>query len=132
MIASYQLPNYWTWKVFLCVVDDGDSCSGSDIAELYKRNHSIDFTEVAAPPPCCLIDDESMCAVICLKGWSRDNYHVGLIAHELMHLMIAISASTNCEMSNHTTECWAYTLESFMETILDILEEKEKERPACS
>ena len=128
MIASYQLPNYWTWKVFLCVIED--DCTIQDVYDFYKLKHSLDFSGIETAVPCCLIDEHSMSAVICLKNWKKSNFNISLLVHEVMHLLIAISDVSGCEMNNHTTECWAYSMQSFIETILDVLDEKEKAR--CS
>ncbi len=122
MIASFQMPNYWTWKIFVCTVEDEDS--PESIIDFYKDQYSVDFSDLEADAPCCLVNEESLVAAICLKNWKKDNFNIGLLSHEVVHLLIAISSATGCEMNNHTTECWAYAMQSFVETILDMLDKK--------
>ena len=65
-----------------------------------------------------------MVGIVCLKGWKFDSYNVGILTHETLHLLIDISYVCGCEMNIHTTECWAYAMNSFIETFIDVLNTK--------
>ncbi len=125
MIHSYELPNYWTWKIFLCINDANESLK--KIAEYYNEFHDTNINEsIDGESPCCLYDSENLTAIICINEWKMDAYHVGVIAHEVMHLLVCISEVCECPINMHTSECWAYTMNSFMETFIELLNKNEK------
>jgi len=127
MISSYQMPNYWTWRVFLCVCDGGEKID--DVVDYYNSHHGSSFIKSGSDKaPCCLHDDEHMTAVVCINDWKFDPFHVGIVAHEVFHLLTCISAVCECPMNIATTECWAYTMSSFVETFIEVLNNRSKKK----
>ena len=90
MLKYYQMPNYWMWKVFVCVSDE----DVSSISECFLKSEGIDVSSVMEDPPCCVVDTDSQSAIIVLKDWSDDSMHTGVLAHELVHLIIAIGETS--------------------------------------
>lgn len=120
MIHNYQLPNYWTWQVFLCVNDGNESLK--EIAQYYNKKFDAGIGEnLTGESPCCLYSTDNLIAIICINDWDFDAYHVGIISHEILHMLICISYACECPINMHTSECWAYTMNSFMDTFLDVL-----------
>jgi hypothetical protein len=93
MLKYFQLPNYWMWKVYLCVTDE----KSDTIVECFKECEGIDLSDVAEEAPCCIIDESNLIGVVCLSDWVNDESHIGVLTHELMHLIIAISTVTRLQ-----------------------------------
>ena len=120
MIHSYQVPNYWTWKIFLCVTDEDESLS--EIAKYYNNKYGFHINEgLDGESPCCMYDNEDLIAIVCINKWEFNSYYLGTLAHEILHMLICISYTCECPINVHTSECWAYTMNSFMETFVEIL-----------
>lgn len=123
MIRSYQMPNYWTWKIFLCTIDDD---LAENVEAYYNESEGTAFHETFNDRcSFCLCDEDEMIGVVCIRKWELTSYKIGLLVHEIMHLLICISHKCECPININTTECWAYTIDSFVDTFIDVLE-KEK------
>lgn len=123
MIKSHQMPNYWSWKIYLCVAP---SATLQDIVKHFNRKEGTHLILDGAngQPPCFISDENEQIGIICIDEWTFDAHHISVLTHELMHLIITISEACHCEINEHTTECWAYTMDSFIEMFINILNEK--------
>ncbi len=120
MIHSYQIPNQWTWKIFLCFADAHESLK--EISQFYNENENMHINEdFDGECPCCIYDRKNLIAIVCINEWKFDIQHIGDLSHEVIHMIICISEECGCPINIHTTECWAYAYDTFIETFLEIL-----------
>lgn len=123
MIRSHRMSNYWSWKIYLCFAPDATL---QDILKHFNKKEKMHLISenLDGRPPCFISDENEQIGIICLDEWKFDAYHVSVLSHELMHLIITISEVCHCEINEYTTECWAYTMDSFIESFISILNEK--------
>lgn len=123
MIRSHRMSNYWSWKIYLCVAPDATL---QDILKYFNKKEGLHLSssDYDTKPPCFISEEHEQVGIICINEWKFDAYHVGVIAHELMHLIITISEVCHCDINDYTTECWAYTMDSFMESFINVLNKK--------
>ena len=93
-----------------------------EIAKYYNEHHQTEISEdLQGQSPCCVYDNDNLTAIICIDEWKNDSQHIGYLAHEVLHLLICISHVCECPINIYTSECWAYAMNSFLETFLEIL-----------
>lgn len=125
MIFSYELHNTWCWRIYLCSVSG--SSDFKDILNYYNEHEDTNFkSTLEGDPPCFISDESRRIGIVCVKNWKFDPDHISDLTHELMHLVISISESSSCPVDNHTTECWAYFIDSLMHESLDYLTKRKK------
>lgn len=93
-----------------------------EIAKYYNAHHQTKISEsLQGQSPCCIYDNDNLTAIICIDGWKNESQDIGNLTHEVLHLLICISHVCECPINIHTSECWAYAMNSFVETFLEIL-----------
>lgn len=129
MITTYEFPNQWNWRIFLAISSNGEDVN-EILSHLNEYEHcKFDLNDVQgiSDPPCFIHDLDNLVGVICLNSYEFNTDHIMVCVHELTHLMISISTTSNCEINLETSECWSYFMGNMIKMMIEILNEYKKE-----
>ena len=125
------IPNQYERDIYLVLSDE----SFYDIVTLLNDKYEfgwqdgIDFKkDDTLTAPCTIANDETFKIVIILNKFDGSVKSYSNLAHEIYHVMTHISNSVDAEMTDETTEHWAYFLSFYMDICGQVLNEHLKEK----